>query len=838
MSQLELNTPEFNERITRFTEVILPVPIPKLFTYRVPYELNEVVKEGLRVIVPFGSRKILTGVITRIHQTPPSQYEAKYILDILDLEPTVNNIQLQFFNWMSSYYMCTEGEVLNVALPSGLKISSESRVQLHPAYDPNFPRYPFTENENLILEILEHHESLGYKEVSEFTGLSNIYTLIKSLVKKESIILYEEIKEKYKPKTEKRIRLKEEIAINEGLIGELFDSLSTKPKQVDVLMYYLQQVPVYKDPELNKQGLPKAIFLKQNLSTSSINTLIKKGILEEFERIVSRFPEIKPQAEMPSLSESQLTAKNQILSGFDTHKPVLLHGVTGSGKTEIYIDLIREVVESGHQALFMLPEIALTTQIVSRLRKVFGDKMGVYHSRFSDNERVEVWKGVLEGRFTFVVGVRSSLFLPFDNLGLVIVDEEHETSYKQMDPAPRYHARDAALVLARLHHAKVLLGSATPSIETYYNTFLKTFNHVILNERYGEATMPEIEFADIGRERKQKKMKGDFSSKLIGEIENTLKNGEQVIIFQNRRGYAPYLSCDTCGWIPKCENCSVSLTYHLYKNELRCHYCGFRQNMPSTCHSCGSSELETKSYGTEKLEEDLKLMFPDNKVKRMDLDTTRKKYSYQSIIEDFENGEIDILVGTQMVSKGLDFNKVALVGIFDADRMLHFPDFRAHERTFHLITQVSGRAGRRDKRGKVIIQTYSPGDDILKMIRDHNYDGFYEKEIQERRQYKYTPFYRLINITLKHKDLTICRQASEFLNRSLIESFGKERILGPQEAMVAKVRNQYIWEILVKLERSKVNLKKAKEILAKKASDMKEQKEFRNIHLIFDVDPY
>jgi primosomal protein N' (replication factor Y) len=838
LSQLELNEPNAIERITYFTDVILPIPVPKLFTYRVPFELNENIGIGLRVIVPFGQRKVLTGVIAKVHKMPPKDYEAKYILDILDLDPSINSTQINFFEWMASYYMCTVGEVLNIALPSGLKISSESRVQLHPAFDLVYSGYPLSDNETTIIEILEERESLSYNEISEITGLKTIYSLIKSLVRKECIIIYEEIKEKYKPKIEKRVRLKPEIALNNQKIHELLDDLSTRPKQVDAIMYYLQQVPVFDNPGLNENGMSKSAFLKKEISVSSVSTLVKNNIFDEFEKIISRFPEIKPEVDAPVLSKSQQIAKEKIHIGFDQNKPVLLHGVTGSGKTEIYIDLIQDVVESGHQALYLLPEIALTTQIVSRLRKVFGDKMGVYHSRFSDNERVEVWKGVLNGSFTFVVGVRSSLFLPFDNLGLVIIDEEHETSYKQMDPAPRYHARDASLVLARLHHAKVLLGSATPSIETNYNTISGSFDHVELKERYGEASLPDIEFADIGKERKQKKMKGDFSSKLVEEIEKTLNNEEQVIIFQNRRGYAPYLNCETCGWIPKCENCSVSLTYHLYKNELRCHYCGFRQHIPSTCNSCGSMELETKSFGTEKLEEDLKLMFPEHRVKRMDLDTTRKKYGYQTIIEEFESGTIDILVGTQMVSKGLDFNKVALVGIFDADRMLHFPDFRAHERTFQLITQVSGRAGRRKKKGKVIIQTYSPEDIILKMIQEHNYEGFYQKEIQERKHYKYSPFYRLINITLKHKDSRACREACEYLSGSLKEIFGNSRILGPHEGLIAKIRNQYIWEILVKLERGGVDLPKAKEILKNRVFEMKQQKEFRNIHLIFDVDPY
>ena len=838
MSQLELNQPQSTERLTYFAEVILPVPVPRLFTYRVPLELNDFVQPGVRVIAPFGHRKVLTGVIARIHEDPPGDYEAKYLLDLLEEEPTVNQKQLRFYKWMASYYMCTLGETLNVALPSGLKISSESRIQLHPGFDLLYSGYPVSNNENLIIDVLEQGDSLSYKDISDITGLKNVYSLIKSLVRKEAIIIYEEVKEKYKPKTEKRIRLRQKWVDNEELLEELFIKLEKRPKQVDALMYYLQEVPVFEDAELNQSGLLKSNFGLKGVSPSSVNTLIKNEVFEEFDQVISRFPVFDIDLNLPSLSDSQKSAKAKILKGFEEQKPVLLHGITGSGKTEIYIDLIRETLENGYQVLYLLPEIALTTQIVNRLRKVFGDSMGVYHSRFSDNERVEVWKGIQEGRFSFVVGVRSSLFLPFDNLGLIIIDEEHETSYKQMDPAPRYHARDSAMVLANIHHSRVLLGSATPSIETYFNMTNGNYGHVELLERFGESSLPDIDFADIGKERKMKTMRGDFSPTLIDEIGKTLSNDEQVIIFQNRRGYAPYLNCETCGWIPKCENCSVSLTYHLFKNELRCHYCGYRQHLPASCSVCGSAELETKSYGTEKLEEDLKLMYPDKAVRRMDLDTTRKKYSYQTIIEDFEKGVIDILVGTQMVSKGLDFNKVSLVGIFDADRMMHFPDFRAHERTFQLITQVSGRAGRREKKGKVIIQTYTPNDTVLRLIKEHNFQGFYEKEIAERRQFKYSPYHRLINIVLKHKDVRTCREGSQYLANLLVSSFGESRILGPNEALIAKIRNQYIWEILVKLERDKVDLSKAKEILMMNAQQLRLQKDFRNIHLIFDVDPY
>ncbi len=840
MDKLKLNDPIGDEISTLFADIILPVAIPRLFTYRVPRMLDDQVEIGGRVIVQFGKRKILTGIIAKIHNDPPTDYEAKYILEPLDSigQPTVNKTQLVFFNWLADYYMCTIGEVINIGIPSGLKLSSESKVQLHPSFSFYHAMYPYSTHETTVLEALEGTQNLNYSQISEITGLKNIYSTLKSLAKKESIIIYEEVKDKYKPKTERRLRLVDEFVQNPGLLENLFESLEKKQKQIDILLFYLQQIPVYSDPGENRKGLPKKEFKSKELSSSSIKTLVQNGILEEFEIILSRFPERHLETTTVQLSKNQETAQNEILAGFNENKPVLLYGITGSGKTEIYIKLIEDVVASGHQALFLLPEIALTTQIVSRLREVFGDKIGVYHSKFSDNERVEVWNGVIDEKFTFIVGVRSSIFLPFNNLGLIIVDEEHETSYKQMEPAPRYQARDAALYLAKLHHAKVILGSATPSVESYYNADQNLYNLVELHERFGQATLPDIEFADISRERKKKTMQGDFSSALIGALEKTILEKSQAIIFQNRRGYAPYLHCDTCGWIPKCQNCSVSLTYHLYKNELRCHYCGFKHKVPALCTECGSDQLNTKSFGTEKLEEDLRLMFPNQKISRMDLDTTRKKFGYQTIIEDFEKGEIDILVGTQMVSKGLDFNNVSLVGVFDADRLIHFPNFRSHERTFQLITQVSGRAGRREKKGRVIIQTFNPEQPVLLKVKNHDYVNFFNLEIGERIAYKYPPFFRLINITLKHKDSRTCENAARTFHKLLLDEFGTQRTLGPKEAMIAKIRNMYLWEVLMKFERKGVNLTKVKSIIVKKSLELKQEKEFRNIRVIFDVDPY
>jgi len=836
LSQLELN-PDYQEaRQTLFADVILPVPIPKMFTYRVPFQWNEEVRTGCRVVVQFGSRKILTGVIGQIHEQPPTQYEAKYILEILDETPVIFPVQIRLFQWIAEYYMCTQGEVLNMALPSGLKLSSESKIQLHPEFDLYASPYEFSDKEMLVIDALNKNEALSYSDVGRIVFQKTIYNLLKSLVTKGAILIFEEVREKYKPKKETRIRITTNALGNN--LQVIFDQLGNKPKQEEILLFYLQHVPVYQDPGSNDQGLSKKKVLDAGLSPSSLKTLAKNGILEEYEVIVSRFRDETPVLEQITLTDTQTRIRSEILSQFSGHDIVLFHGITGSGKTEIYIKLIEEALEGGSQVLYLLPEIALTTQIVVRLKKVFGDKMGVYHSKFSDNERVEVWKGVLTGRYSFVVGVRSAVFLPFDNLGLIIVDEEHESSYKQYDPAPRYNARDVALIMANYQHAKVLLGSATPSIESYYLAKSGKYGLVELHERYGEAQLPTFSISDMIIERKKKLLKGEFSSVLIGAIQQALDHGEQIIIFQNRRGYSPYIACRDCGWIPKCQNCAVSLTYHQYRQEMVCHYCGYKEPTPRECEACGSTDLKTMGFGTEKLEEELQLLFSSASVQRMDLDTTRSKYSYETIIGDFEKGDIDILVGTQMVSKGLDFDNVSLVGIVDIDRMLHFPDFRSFERTFQLSTQVSGRAGRRNKKGKVVIQARNTQLPVLNQIVNHDYAGFYQTEIRERQDHKYPPFTRLIHITVKNKDKSISQNTAMKLGNLLREQLGASRILGPEEPIISKIRNEYLMNLTIKLERSGIDLAKVKQVVRDAGLEILSEKGLKTSKVIFNVDPY
>lgn len=823
-------------RDTLFVEMLLPVPIPKLFTYRVPYALNEKISIGQRAIVQFGDRKILTGIIANIQDTPPKDHEAKYLLEILDEFPSVTDQQFKMFRWIGDYYLCTMGEVMNAALPGGLKLSSESRVQIHPAFNFDESDHAFSEKEIILIKRLMQ-ESLDYSQIVSLLGVKHLYSILKSLVGKEAVILYEEVKEKFKPKTQKRIRLTEQYNSSSAL-ESLFHELESKPKQETVLLRFLQEVPLLAHPEKNKAGLAKKTLLEGDISESSLNTLIKNAILEEFDVIVSRFEEDKSEyTATVQLSAEQQHTLYEILASFKDHEISLLHGITGSGKTEIYIHLIKQALESGSQVLYLLPEIALTTQIVQRMKKIFGTTMGVYHSRFSDNERVEVWNGVLNGRFKFVVGVRSSIFLPFDNLGLIIVDEEHDASYKQQEPAPRYHARDVALVMGQHHHAKVLLGSATPSVETYYHAMRGKYGLIKLDKRFGDAQLPKVLLADMGRERKQKTVKGEFSGVLLKEIEETLTRKEQAIIFQNRRGYSPMVNCEDCGWVPKCVNCAVSLTYHQFRHALVCHYCGYRQQLPQNCPTCSSTRIKTVGYGTEKLEEELSLYFPDATVQRMDLDTTRSKTGYETIIDQFERGETNILVGTQMVTKGLDFDNVSLVGIFNADRMIHFPDFRSYERAFQLITQVSGRAGRRDKPGQVVIQTSSPDHPLLLTILNKGLEDFYQSQLADRELHNYPPFYRLIEITVKHTDKKTCKAVAQAVFDSFKTSLTGARIFGPGEPMISKIRNQYLMSVLVKIARNNPELGGLKQNLVQSVQNILKEKAFRSARIIIDVDP-
>lgn len=830
--------PPQDSKSNLYADIILPVPIPKMFTYKIPRNFADEIGIGYRVIVQFGIKKVLTGIIAKVHQKAPKEYEAKPILDVLDTFATVNPLQIKFWVWMAEYYCCHIGEVMNAALPSGLKLSSQSKIQLNPSYDSDHSPYPLDAREEIILQALASKKELSYEECEGLLGIKSIQGIIKSLIIKEAILVFEKVMEKYSPKVESRIRLCPPYFSDKKALESLFKELANKPRQEEILLKYLQEIPIYQKPELNVRGLDKKVITDAGMAPSSLKTLIKNGVLEEYKVIISRFEEMNAAQEKIILSEEQEEALRQIKTQFEEKNTLLLHGITGSGKTEIYIQLINEALDSGSQVLLLLPEIALTTHMVSRLRKVFGSKMGVYHSKYSDNERVEVWNGVLSGTFSFVIGVRSSVFLPFDSLGLVIVDEEHESSYKQYDPAPRFQARDAVLMLAFLHQAKTILGSATPSFESYFNSRTKKYGYVFLDKRYGGASLPQYQLSDILVDKKKNLLKLDFTRLMREKIQETLNKQEQVLIFQNRRGYAPYIACDDCGWIPECEHCDVSLTYHQFGEEMRCHYCGFKEKVPRVCPACGSGKLGAVGLGTERIEESISLLFPEARVARMDLDTTRSKYGYQRLLEEFGAGNIDILVGTQMITKGLDFEKVTLVGILDADRILFFPDFRAGERAFQQITQVAGRAGRREKQGTVIIQTRKPDQAIFGQVISGDFKNFYLQEMAERQRFFYPPFVKIVKVSTRHKDFKTSEKAARHLHNLMGDIQVKKILLGPEKGLVGKIKNQYIFESIAKLDKSGNAQAHFKHQLQNILMEMQAHKDFRGTRFVVDVDPY
>ena len=823
-----------SEESTLFVDVLLPLPIARHFTYRVPRVWNENMQTGIRVVVPFGSSKVLTGLIVAIHTQPPKNYQAKYLLEVLDDSPLVTLDQIKLFHWVADYYMCYPGEVFQVALPAGLKISSQSKVQLNPSFDD--PEL-LNEKELIVQQTLQEKGALVYDEIAKIADVKSPYHIIKSMVGKGAILIYDELKDRYTPKVIRKIRLCQTWESNEKLL-ELIKILEDKPKQIAILLHYLRFIPLLRQPELNQKGLERSSFSEAELSESSLKTLIKNQIFESFEVIISRFGQDAEDFEAQDfeLNVSQQAAYQSILQEFQQKDVVLLHGITGSGKTEIYIKLIQEALANGDQVLYLLPEIALTTQIVIRLKRIFGEQVGIYHSKFSDNERVEVWKSIVEGKYPFVVGVRSSIFLPFSNLGLIIVDEEHEASFKQQDPAPRYHARDTCMVLAKNQGAKVLLGSATPSLETFYQAKEGKFGLVQLKERFGAAQLPTIQLIDTKVAGKMKQMKGGFSLDLIELLKENFNKGKQSLLFQNRRGYSPYLQCQDCDWIASCTQCDVSLTYHSKDQELRCHYCGYKEGLLRRCAACGSTQLKTMGYGTEKIEEELQLHLPDARIGRMDLDTTRSKTAFNSLIAEIQSGNIDVIVGTQMVAKGLDFEELSTVAIFDADKSINFPDFRAHERAFQLITQVAGRAGRRSEQGQVLIQTNQPSHRIFEFIQNNDFESLYSEEIQEREGYHYPPFSRLIKLIIKHVDAPIVEQAAREMGNALKLKFGHGRVLGPEKPLIERIRNQFVMEILIKMEKG-LALAKFKTLLRDELDTIKATKIFKGVTVVVDVDP-
>jgi len=813
-----------------FIEVLLPLSLAKTFTYSVSEAEYNYIQKGVRVAVSFGKNKIYTALVIDLHKIPPTLYEAKEIHQILDEKPIVNEFQIAHWQWIASYYMCPIGDVYRGAIPSAYILESETIISFQK--DTTVEVNDLSDEEYLIYEALQQQSSLKVKDIMLILNKKNIFPIVQKLLHKNILTLQEEIQEEYKPKLVRYIRLHEDYATENNLIA-LLDSIRGA-KQKEVLMHYFQ---------LNSKE-KKPISLKQLTEASqstpaNIKALIDKNIFEEYFIQHDRVNfDSKKIASNLILSEVQNRAYKEIKESFQSKEVSLLHGVTSSGKTEIYTKLIEDYIDQGKQVLYLLPEIALTTQLVTRLTQHFGNEVAVFHSKYSNNERIEVWNQVLEksDKAKIVIGARSALFLPFSNLGLVIIDEEHEQTFKQQDPAPRYHARDAAIILAQAQKAKVLLGSATPSIETYFNAQSGKFGLISIKERYGKAPLPEVELVDLKESYFKKRMKGHFSLTLIEAIAEALSLGEQVILFQNRRGFSPVLECITCGHIPQCTSCNVSLTYHKFKNQLRCHYCGYAIAKPTNCHACSSVDITAKGFGTEQIELELAELFPTKNIKRMDQDTTRGKYSFEKLIDSFKNREIDILVGTQMLAKGLDFDNVTLVGIMNADNMLYHPDFRAFERSFQMMTQVSGRAGRAEKRGKVIIQTYNVNHNIIQQVTNNDYTTMYKEQLYERLIYKYPPYFRLIKLTLKHKDFEKLKEGSLWLYQVLSQHL-QIPVLGPEEPGINRIRNEYIRTIMVKIPQDGA-LVPTKKTIQKILNSFEAVAQFRAIKITLNVDFY
>lgn len=817
----------------KYVDVILPLPLPGYFTYVLPSGFDDEIKPGCRVIVPFGKKKYYTAIVYNVHFCAPQQYEVKEVSAILDVSPILLPLQFKFWKWLSEYYLCTQGDVYKAALPSGLKLESETLIE----YNPDFEAQDsLSSSEQQILDLLSIEPVQSVTKLEKETKLKNILNIIKRLLDKEAIFVKEEIKRTYKPRLEARVRFCGEV--NEKQLNVLLDMLARAPKQQDLLMKYLEMSGFLRNRNSQTIDVSKReLLLAANATAAALNGLIDKKILTIHYHEIGRLDEISSALlTMNMLNSAQQKAFDCIKESFAEKNVCLLHGVTSSGKTEVYIHLISDMLKQGKQVLYLLPEIALTTQITERLRKAFGSRLGIYHSKFPDAERVEIWQKQLSDKpYDIILGVRSSIFLPFRNLGLILVDEEHENTYKQQDPAPRYHARNAAIVLASMVDAKVLLGTATPSIESWHNASTGKYGLVELKERYKEIQLPEIIPVDIKELHRKRRMVGQFSPLLVENMQQALANKEQIILFQNRRGFAPMVECRTCGWVPKCKNCDVSLTYHKGINQLTCHYCGYTYVLPRSCPACEGTEIVNRGFGTEKIEDDVKTLFPEASVARMDLDTTRTRSAYEKIIIDFEQGKTDILIGTQMVSKGLDFDHVSIVGILNADTMLNYPDFRAYERAFQLMAQVAGRAGRKNKQGKVILQTRSIDHPIIHQVIANDYEEMVVGQLAERQMFRYPPYYRLIYVYLKHRNEEQLGVMADAMAGRLRSVFGN-RVLGPDKPPVARIQTLFIKKIVLKMEYS-ASMSKVRELLLQVQKGMVEEPQFKSLIVYYDVDP-
>lgn len=813
-----------------FADVLLPLALGKPFTYAITPEDYGVLKPGFRVAVSFGKSKVYTGVVVKLHKNPPQRYTPKFIEMLMEDSPIVTPKQLEFWEWLSKYYQSKLGDILRAALPTTFLLESETIVVRKEISEDD--KSELNDDAFLVYEALEV-KALSIKEIIEILGKKSVLGVLNNMFTKGVVDIHQKLNEKYKPRLVRYIRLSNTLLKNKNFEG-VFDSLRNAPMQKHLLMGVFDQ-----NPQGDEWKKAKELLKKTGSGSSAMKGLIEKGILEEQsfqqDRLLYDFKKINP---VRTLSEAQQAALDKIISTFEDKSVVLFQGVTGSGKTEVYIELINRALERGQQVLYLLPEISLTPQMVRRLQERFGPEVTVYHSKFSIHERTEVWRNILEKKpnAKIIVGTRSALFLPFNDLGLIVVDEEHELSYKQFDPSPRYNARDSAVVLAGIHLAKVLLGSATPAVESSFNHMIGKYGWVKLRERYGQVALPEIMTVDLKSAYKKKQLKGGFSKILVQEIEQTLAMGKQIILFQNQRGYAPVLECLDCGHMPQCHQCDVTLTYHQYSDQLKCHYCDYHIAVPKKCYACGLTNLSTKGMGTQKIEEEVAELFPMVKVARMDWDTTRGKWAFDKLIDSFASQEIKILVGTQMIIKGLDFQNVHLVGVLNADHLLNFPDFRAHERTFQMLSQVAGRAGRKDVRGKVLIQTYQPNHAIIQQVIDGDYKKMLEQQLKDRKEYYYPPFARLIRIVVNHRDMETVKKASQWIVNVLLQSeYGQ--VLGPVFPSIARVRNRYRMQIMVKITSDK-SRERVKQIIQKTLEGFVSISQFRACRVNLDVDPY
>jgi len=823
-----------------YADVILPLPMEGCFTYLIPDDLVGKISPGMRVVVQFGAKKFYSALVRKLHNEKPEKVSAKLVEAVLDEKPILPESCFLLWEWISLYYQCSLGEVFKAAIPSGLKLESETRITLDEEYFKT-GNADLSPKEILLAEIIRDKKSITVFELNNTVLKKGTLPILKDLLGKGAIHIDEEIRESYKVRTETIVTLGEAIVSEEKLLRTM-DLLLKIPKQREMLQIFLQENEEIID--LKAKAYPKkALMMKSGASQTVFNGLFKKEILAVYEQPIERLgSDAGVTRAIYQLFPSQQIALNEVEASFLKYPVTLLHGVTSSGKTEIYIHLIEKFLRKGKQVLYLLPEIGLTTQMIGRLLEVFGKQVGVYHSRFSDAERVEIWNKVLKFQpgsidqpYQIIVGTRSSIFLPFSDLGLIVVDEEHENSFKQFDPAPRYHARDSAVVLGTMLKIPVLLGSATPAVESYYNAKSGRYGLVELNERFGQIKLPEIITVDLKRAYQRKVMRSYLTPELFDEIVAALEKKEQVILFQNRRGFSPFIECKSCGWIPKCTHCDVSLTYHKYSRRLICHYCGYSIYYPSVCGACQSAEISNKGFGTEKVAEELAVLFPDAVIERLDLDATRSKKAFQTILQRFDRGDTDILVGTQMITKGLDFEHVKVVGILNADNLLNFPDFRSHERSFQLMVQVSGRAGRKHQRGKVIIQTSQPDHFIIRKVLANDYVGMYENQIAERKDFKYPPFYRLIRITLKHRDISELDRIAAESAEALRNRFGG-RLLGPEYPAVNRIKLMYMKQMWLKLERE-ISVTSAKRQMQQVLESVKSRDNNRLIQIVVDVDP-